>query len=128
MTAPHDHIQGLTLQPLPACLAPDPAQRAAFAADYPTCPIPQPGDAVILDGGHVTWLIPLNDSLMPTGQNTLLGGAPMAGRDCCRGAEWGNASPADPDDECLDADVIASLREARRLLIEDAYAKARAGR
>lgn len=128
MTAPHEHIQALILQPLPDCLAPGPDQRAAFAADYPTYPIPKPGDLVIIEDGYVTWLIPLDDARPLTAENTLLAGAPLAGGAGCHGAEWAGALPVDPDDECLDPDITASLQEARRLLIEDATAKAGAGR
>lgn len=128
MTAPHEHIQSTTLQPLPDCLAPDPDQRAAFAADYPTYPIPEPGDQVIIDDGYVTWLIPLDDARPLTAKNTLLAGAPLAGGTGCHGAEWASASTVDPDDGCLDFDIAASLQEARRLLIEDAAARAGAGR
>lgn len=113
-----DHEQGLYLQPLPECLAPTEADRAA----RPDLPMPHPGAMVVLDGGHVMWLEPRSRAPHLTRESVLLWGAPMLGRNGCEGAEWDNLVPCDPDDIGLDQDISQALTTTQELLVEHANA------
>jgi hypothetical protein len=120
--ATHEHGQSLTLQPLPACLAPTPAECARFLEEYreffPTTRLPDAGEPVVLEGGHVNWLLILDENRPVTEENTLIMVAGCLGPEFCQGTDWGSAGAVDPDAAELDAEDADYLTAARRLLID----------
>jgi hypothetical protein len=124
--APHEHVEGLFLTPLPECLAPTAAEAAEYLAgspDFlPSDRLPRAGEPVVLEGAHVHWLMVLDHAHPVTEANTVLMTAPRLGRDHCQGADWANAGGVDPADFGPDEEDVAYLPDAYRLLIGHANA------
>lgn len=117
-TLPHEsHPEGLNVLPLPACLAPSDAARAARADLH----LPHPGDPVVLSGGTVLFLQVLDPGQTATADNTQLWGAGMRGHGSCEGADWEHDLDAlDPDELGLEEGDPQRLRAAWDLLARDA--------
>jgi len=118
-TYPHDHREGLFLQPMPECLAPRPKDRAA----RPDLAMPRPGDMVVIQAATVTWINPINPDRPLTPDSVVMYGATMHGRDRCEGAGWTDGldlGPLDPDFPGIDEEDEHALRAALTLLTDHA--------
>lgn len=126
MTEPtaHAHEEALTLRPLPACLAPSPAQAATFLQEFgpylPNARLPRTGEPVIFEGGHVTWLVILNDARPVTEGNSLLMSAGRLSTGTCGDVEWNRPYGVEPEDPNLEPEDAATLPAVRDLLIAHA--------
>lgn len=112
-TCDHANEDGPRLQPLPACLAPTDADRAA----NPDLALPHTGDAVVIEGGHVMFLS-IYDGADPVDEVTsMVVGAPMTDQ-ACGAAQWDpdSLTPCDPGPE-IDDDA-AAIQAAWHLLID----------
>lgn len=113
-----------TPQPLPERLAPTPAECAAHLEEYqeylPAARLPRAGDAVVIDLGHVMWLVILDQTRPVTEDNSLIMSAGMLGPDRCQRVDWESAGPVDPEDVNLEDEDAAALPRVRARLIERA--------
>ena len=120
----HEHDEVLMLQPLPECLAPTPTACAAHQAEYreflPTTRLPQAGELVVIEGGHVNWLVILDETRPVTEENTQIMTAGRLGYEHCEGTDWATARPVDPHDPNLEEEDATYLPAAHRLLIDHA--------
>jgi hypothetical protein len=110
------HAEGA--QPLPACLAPTEADRAALLE----LRFPRAGEHVVLHEEHVYWLAARLPSRPYTRRSVLLWAAPITTGASCTGADWHDDSLiiADPDDPCLNWDERKALRVVVEVLLEHA--------
>lgn len=120
-TDTHDHGDSLAPQPLPACLAPTAAQRAAHLEDYqdivPTARLPHAGDDVVIGLGHVMWLIILDDTRPVTQDNSLIISAGRRIAEPCDEVEWSQAYGVDPNDPNLEPEDATALPTVHAALI-----------
>ena len=127
MPAPtHDHEDRLVVRPLPACLAPTPAESDEHAQDYrpyiPAARLPREGEPVVFEGGHVTWLVVRDDVRPVTDENSILFSAGRLVTGECGDVQWSQAYGVDPQDPNLEEEDAAALPEVRDLLIAHANA------
>lgn len=111
---PH-HPQGIRLQPLPACLAPDDAARR----EHPELSLPRPGDTVVIDGGMIHFLQIIDPAQPVSAANSILWAAGMRGYDQCDGADWhSDLSPLDDQFPGLEVGGPQRIRARWAALIE----------
>jgi hypothetical protein len=105
-------------QPLPACLAPTDADRAAL----PDLRMPDVGEHVVLHDQHVYWLAARLTTSPQTRRSIVLWAAPIRVGATCPGADWNDEAlfDADPADPCLNYDERKVLRVAIEVLLEHA--------
>lgn len=121
----HAHEEALALQPLPACLAPTPAQVARHEKEWehlPAARLPRTGEPVVFELGHVTWLVVLDSARPVTDENSLLMSAGRLVTGACGDVEWNRAHGVDPEDPNLEPEDAAALPTVRDLLIAHANA------
>lgn len=119
----HDHRDTLTLQPLPACLAPSTAQSATHEAEWehlPTARLPRTGQHVVIDLGHVMWLAILDETRPVTPDNSMILSAGMREADPCGAVDWHYTYAVEPEDPNLEPEDAAALPTVRALLIAHA--------
>jgi hypothetical protein len=113
-----------TPRPLPAPLEPTPEECAAHQAQYqdylPTTRLPRAGDTVVIDLGHVMWLVILDEARPVTQDNSLIMSAGRLDADHGHAVDWEKAAPVDPDDVNLEDEDAAALPRVRDLLIDRA--------
>lgn len=112
------HVDGP--QPLPGCLAPSDADRAAV----PELRLPHAGEHVVVHDRRVYWLAARLPSHPHTRRSIVLWAAPIKTDAACPGAAWDDdsLSVADPADPCLNHDERKVLRVAVEVLLERANA------
>lgn len=105
-------------QPLPACLAPTDADRAAL----PDLRMPDVGEQVVLHDEYVYWLAPRLTTSPDAPRPLVLWAAPIRVGATCPGAAWDENSlfDADPADPLLNWDERKVLRVAVEVLLEHA--------
>ena len=105
-------------QPLPGCLAPTSADRAAL----PDLRMPEVGEQVVLHDEYVYWLAPRLTISPDTPRPLVLWAAPIRTGATCPGAAWDENSLFDVDlaDPNLNWDERKVLRVAIELLLEHA--------
>jgi hypothetical protein len=119
-TATHAHEDTLAPQPLPTCLAPTGDQTNRHAKEWehlPAAQLPQAGQPVVIDLGHVLWLVALSETRPLTRDSTLLMGAGRRITGPCGDVDWHGTYPIDPDDPNLEPEDAAALPTICDLLI-----------
>jgi hypothetical protein len=101
--------QGLYIQPLPTRLAPTDTDRD----NLPELTLPHAAEAVVIERGHVMWLVLLDaQATWITKDTSQLWGTALIGRDGRDGARWNPESPGHLDPTCL----IHTVEDAEAIL------------
>jgi len=97
-TPARGYDQGLYIQPLPTRLAPTTTDRD----NLPELTLPHAAEAVVIDRGHVMWLVLLDaEAAWITRDTSQLWGTALIGPDGRDGARWNPESPGHLDPTCL---------------------------